>query len=210
MTTERQVDAVLAFIATVELHYPRPKFNGNETQEEAWVQDYIADLGGYAPHVLKSAARHIRRSRDPKKDSTTFPKPRECIDACNHVAAEMEQQQQDEIRRQPLMLADPKVDQWSDDRINLAFDICKTELGRRAVREGWISGLIDYARSNARLPAEDWEVSRIIDQTRATDAWLRRIDTGDGIHTNILGALRGSAAAIRARRAEHAKKVSSG
>jgi hypothetical protein len=78
-------DAIMKFILLVEVHFPRPKFQGDEKREAVWVRSMSEILGAYSPDVLSEAAAMIVRSRDPKQDGTMFPKPCECIAACERI-----------------------------------------------------------------------------------------------------------------------------
>ncbi len=50
-------EAVLRFVAVVELHFPRPKFNDDEQMEAAWLASMTRTLGNYPDDVLSEAAQ---------------------------------------------------------------------------------------------------------------------------------------------------------
>lgn len=138
---------VAQFIAMVSLHFPRPKFGGDEVMEGGWMSSMTLALSKYSDDVLREAAQQILLKRVPKKDGAFFPAPSECIAVCNTIA---NQHFKDEEKSR--LLPGPNPDSWSDDRLALAFDLMKSELGRRAVREGWLQSLYTFCRKNMRLP----------------------------------------------------------
>lgn len=77
--------AVMKFIALVEVHFPRPKFSGDEAKETLWLRSMAEILGEFEPDVLMKAAEKIVRTRNPQTESSMFPKPSECIAACHAV-----------------------------------------------------------------------------------------------------------------------------
>lgn len=79
-------EAIMRFILLVEAHFPRPKFNGDERLEAVWMRSMREILSEYDADVLAEAAASILRNRSPKRgDSTMFPKPAECIEACERI-----------------------------------------------------------------------------------------------------------------------------
>ena len=78
-------DGVTKFIMLVGAHFPRQKFAGEEEREALWLRSMGEILGVYADDVLMEAAGVIIRTRDPKEDSSMFPKPVECIRACENI-----------------------------------------------------------------------------------------------------------------------------
>lgn len=80
-------DAIMRFILLIEVHFPRPKFSGDERREALWVRSMREIMSDYDAETLATAAEHIVRTRDPKTDGTMFPKPSECISACNKIVA---------------------------------------------------------------------------------------------------------------------------
>lgn len=161
---------VAQFIAVVGLHFPRPKFNDDEALEAAWVASMTRTLSGFSDDVLARAAQRILERRHPKRDGAYFPKPAECSDICLDV------QKLHKLSEVPL-LARPKGDDWSDDRLALAFDLVNGEMGRRAAREGWVDGLYHFARKNMRLP-QPAEIGTLIAGVRETERIIAELDAG--------------------------------
>jgi len=137
-------DGVLAFIATVELHYPRSKFNSDETMEGAWVASMVRTLGGWDDSVLAGAAALIIEERDPKKDGRFFPVPKECTDACKAVARKLS------LAETPLLAHQPEVSYES--RVSLARDLMKSPMGQLAKRENWDMRMYHFCVENMRVP----------------------------------------------------------
>lgn len=143
---------VAKFIAAVGLHFPRPKFNEDETSETAWMASMVRCLGGYDDEVLEEAAGRIIATRNPKRDGKFFPVPSECTAFCEQACRALN------MAATPL-LEKPKSDEWSPDRKKLADDLVSGELGKRAVREGWLGMLHVFCRRHARLPTSEHEIA---------------------------------------------------
>lgn len=190
------VAAVTKFIVLVDSFFPRPKFSGKEENEALWLRSMADILGKYADDVLVEAADRIVKTRDPDKHGTMFPKPVECIAACEDVL---------KLRKGAMLqLEGPKGNEWTDDRLTLAFDLANGPLGRRAAREGWIGPLLRFCRRNMRLP-KDGEIVEVISVAQEfQEARQRCVDGEAGVLSRPLLALADS---IAARSKEHAKRV---
>lgn len=111
-----------------------------------FLNDWESSLSKFEGWVIDAAATRLIQSRT----KTTFPFPREMIDACNEVLA-------DDRRGKPELLAkSAPVDPYK-----LADDLMRGELGKRAALEGWALTLRDFIADNHRLP-EEGEVRRLI------------------------------------------------
>lgn len=146
---------VAQFISIVGLHFPRPKFNDDEVMEGAWMASMTKALSRYDDDVLGEAAQKILGTRIPKKDGRFFPAPAECVAVCDDILYWRQKVQT------PLLPA-PNPDAWSNERLSLAFDLCKSAIGRRAAREGWVGSLFEHCRKNMRLPITDAEIELCI------------------------------------------------
>lgn len=138
-------EGVLRFVAVVELHFPRPKFNDDERMEAAWLASMQRSLGGYDDDVLSEAAQRILRDRSPKKDGRFFPVPSECEDACKE-ALKLKR-----ARETPLLASPQNVPYEA--RANLAADIMKSPLGVRAHKEGWDVPMFHFCVDHMRAPS---------------------------------------------------------
>lgn len=133
------------FIATVSLHYPRPKFNDDDTMGAAWTASMNRVLSGFADDVLAEAAQRVLETRNPKKDGRFFPVPQECTEVCREILEEHE------ARKTPL-LAGPK-DVPYEARVALARDLMKSPMGQLARRENWDVGMYEFCLEHMRVPA---------------------------------------------------------
>ncbi|MEL6289636.1 MAG: hypothetical protein AAFQ35_12770 [Pseudomonadota bacterium] len=128
--------------------------------------DIETALQGYPDAVLQRAAERIRRQR-PKdgfyRDAATFPTTAECIEWC---AAEMP-------RYTPKPIADDMDTAAADEAI-------QSELGARAVREGWIVALWDHYAREGRDPTSQ-EIAGMQRAAAAADADMGRTDTASKI-----------------------------
>jgi hypothetical protein len=133
-------DAVHKFIATVALHFPRPKFNGDDTMETAWLASMNRVLSGFPDDVLADAAVRILA----KHRGQFFPKPAECTDACREAA---------EVKRMnaPQLLIG-KQEMPYDSRCNLARDLMQSPMGKLARKEGWAESMFYFIVDHQRVP----------------------------------------------------------
>ena len=189
---------VTKFIAMVETFFPRPKFSGNETNEAFWVATMENTLGGFGDAVLVKAANIIIETRSAQRDGTMFPKPAECIAAC-HKARDVLKS----FAPQPLLAA-PNANEWSDERLDLAFDLDNGELGKRAAREGWISQLYNFCRKEMRLPKSS-EIAVCIEQFELLEQAIAAFNAGPRAGLN--GAICAFADTVLVKRAELRERV---
>lgn len=171
---------VLAFVEIVSKFFPAPKFGGNEDDERIWLRALNEILYGYDDDVLLEAAKIIIRTRDPDKDGTMFPKPFECVTACDK-AKDLKR-----VRSTPLLETRNAISKrereeadkisWGDDRQKLARELCHGEMGRRAAREGWLPQLYDYCRENAHLPKDNNAIAELIRDARSFQALKAEIE----------------------------------
>ena len=187
---DQPIPKVLKFIEIVDKFFPAPRFKGSDTDEAIWVRTLSRLLGGYDEGVLMEAAEEIVRTRDPAKDGTMFPKPAEITRACEAVAEARR------LREVPLLETETAIRRreremlaWSKDRLALAEDLCRGELGRRAVREGWIGALFSFCRVNGRLPTTRAEIDEVIGNHRNFVAALDHLEQMDGAIAKSLLAL---------------------
>ena len=189
---------VAKFISIVGLHFPRPKFEDDETMGAAWTASMTRTLGGYSDDVLLEAAQRILGTRNPKKDGKFFPVPSECSAVCDQVAL-----LKSRTSSTPL-LAGPSANEWSEERQRLALDLMKGPLGAKAAREGWMVTLYDFCRVNMRLPTEK-EAAQYRESGRGFEEKLRDCENGEAGDNSRDWAKLG--ASIKARAKQYAEKV---
>lgn len=185
---------VTKFIVTVGAFFPRPKFGENEEALTHWMALMVSMLGGYSDEILTEAAATIIRTRDPaEKGGSMFPKPKECIEACDNAKARKE------LAQAPLLETAAKIKErqekdphaaWRKDRVALAVDLCRTPLGQRAGREGWILQLYDFCRNYARVPNAAGEIEKLISDARAYHEMVERLRGEAGTDTVVTALVR--------------------
>jgi len=138
------------FIVAVVMHFPVR--HESPEREIEWTRSIVDAIKHYEGEILRRSAQRIIDSRTDRR----FPLPAEIRKVCAQIA--------EEDRRGRLIVdASPLANRnmaWAADRMILARDLLKCETGRTAAREGWILGLWDFCRNNARLPVGE-EVRRI-------------------------------------------------
>ncbi len=132
--------AIKQFIAVVELHFPRPKFGGDETQEGAWMASMTRVLRPFDDDELADAAVRLLSSYR----GQFFPKPADCTDACDK-AREVKR-----LAHPPLLIG--KQEMPYEARAKLARDIMQAPLGKQAKREGWDTTMFHFIIDNQRAP----------------------------------------------------------
>ncbi len=126
-------------------------------QSGAFFADLADDLAPYTEHQLTLAASSIRRSRALR----TFPTIRECIDACEKMPAAPAHQAQPTAGKKTYRERElDQQDEWR--RRKEAERLCRSEMGRQADREMWLTALIEFAAEHLRLP-ERGEIADVKD-----------------------------------------------
>ena len=143
-------NAVATFIATIGSVFPKPKFN-DELQEKVWHTAMIGTLTQFEDDIVKSACNEILTTRGLKPGEKWFPLPAEVNAVCIRCA--------DRKRAAEPRMAAIGVDTSPDlagtpERLRLADELVRGELGQRAAREGWILALREFCARHARLPRE--------------------------------------------------------
>jgi hypothetical protein len=162
--------AVKKFIAVVELHFPRPKFDGDEQMEAAWVQTIKLAAKDYSDEVVGSAGERILLTRNPKRDGRFFPSPQECIEAFDKAAAYRQQQ------ATPLLEKPPEL--TYEEKTNLARDIMQAPLGLKAKKEGWGVSMFQFVVDHQRAP-QGSEIDACKASARDFAAAKARLANGD-------------------------------
>lgn len=173
------VPPYMQFIGLVEAFFPRPNFKGDKARLALWARSLRDALSGYDEDVLLAAAREINLTRDPKRDGKKFPKPAECIAACE-VQRKLKLVQSAPLLETRQAIEDRENTHWlayySKERQKLARDLCMTPLGKKAAREGWVQGLFDFIRVKQRVP-NDSEIAGLVAETKAIDAAVANLNS---------------------------------
>lgn len=191
---------VAKFIAAVSVHFPAAA-KGDDG--DLWLRSMDRVLRGMEPEVLALAAEIIIETRDPSKPGGRFfPAPRECIAACNEARNRMT------LAKPRPLLAAPKGDDMSEDRIKFANILVQTEMGRQAAREGWVGTLWDFCRKQARLPTSEHEVAQCRRIAAEVDDLMAQIELGQfDAGALSVAVLKGCCRSIKAKREDIAGKA---
>lgn len=154
--------AVADFIEALLVHYPVR--HDTEEREDAWVKSMIAALRDYGPDLLKEVAENIIRTRKYRN----FPLLSEILDKCDEIEKRREMRKWEDTIPQLRLPVDG--DQWSRERVRLAYDLVKSAMGREAAQANpcWIIALWHFCRRNQRLPV-GYEVDALKREAREFD-----------------------------------------
>lgn len=144
------IDAVTAFVANVRVHFNPDQMTAE--QESTWVKSLARSVGKFPPDVIKAAAQHIIKTRKYK----TFPLPADIIDACQSIEKSKLATELSKTLPQ-LKVVD---ETWTAERLRAAYELCRSDLGRKAAREGWALRLWNFYRVELRNPSPI-EMSRL-------------------------------------------------
>jgi hypothetical protein len=137
--------AVADFIEALLVHYPVR--HDTEEREDAWVKSMIAALRDFNGDLLQEVANDIIRTRKYRN----FPLLSEILDKCDEVEARRQARKREAMMPQ-LRMPGASDDPWSTERCKFAHDMKRSDLGKRAAREGWIVAYWHFCRRNLRAP----------------------------------------------------------
>lgn len=100
---------------------------------------------GYSQAEQDKAADFLIRTHNPTARKP-WPAPAEIIEACNDARAVI-------VGKTP-QTDDEKRIEWSKEAVAKAWDLMRSDIGRKAADDGWSSALWDFCRKNRRLPDE--------------------------------------------------------
>jgi hypothetical protein len=140
------IEHVSKFITDLAMHFSPPRFD-QEHERQAWQRSIMMELHGASPEVLERAARIIIQTRK----NRYFPLIAECRHAVSEAANEVRFDQNVETLPE---LRKSFGDEWSSERLRLAYDLIKSGMGKEAARSSppWILALWDFCRRFQRLP----------------------------------------------------------
>jgi hypothetical protein len=140
---------VANFIAAVSAVFPKPKFTDDQT-EETWHTIMARTLLAFQPDVISEACSEILETRGMKREERWFPLPAEVRAVCIKIA---ERKRMESPRMALAVDTSPDL-AGTPERLRLADELIRGELGQRAAREGWILALREFCARHARLPRE--------------------------------------------------------
>lgn len=166
-------DPVGKFIAVVELHFPKPRFEDDDV-EKAWMGSMMKFLSPYSSAVLSDSAEYILQNRKPKTDGKFFPAPSEIIEVCKMFDG------LERAKSKTPLLSHGRKDksEWAGWRVELANDLIKTA-PEAAKKQGWIGALWSFCRKFGRMPEGSREVAKIQDEARNFDEALAVCEAGE-------------------------------
>ena len=125
-----------------------PPFRWDEVQERAWAELMARELIAFKPAVLERGFQEMVRNRK----ETRIPTPAECIAACAQARKWLDLEA--DAGQLPGLRVDPR-NEWSAERVKLAYDLIKSGMGKQAAQDDpcWILALWHFCRRNQRLPA---------------------------------------------------------
>lgn len=136
--TEIEATRVVAFLAKLRANWGK-RFSDDQTEQE-WLNMMIHELGGFSETVLDRAAATLLRSR-----IDFFPRMQQCIDACAQAF-------DDERRSSPDFFKKEIFQQRGESHYSLAWELLRSEDGRRAARDKWAYGFWMFVVRYGRLP----------------------------------------------------------
>ena len=168
-------DAVVKFIAKLEVHYPLPRHQTDQQKTE-WVHSMVRELRGFDSATLLRAADDIIRRRT----DTRFPLPSECLRACSEAKKWIDADRR--MHSLPMggqqQHGQPVSAMGWEERERLADDLVKCPVGRQAAQEGWIGALHAYAVKFGRLPPAG-EFGALKREAKETDRTIADVFRGE-------------------------------
>jgi len=134
----------------------------SEDAEADWTSLMVSELQGFSEKELDFACRSLLR-----KKLRGFPLLAECHEACKDAREFFKAEAERNAPKLPLSDVQ-RASPWSWERQRLALDLMQAPMGKRAAREGWISGLFQFCRENMALPPENF-VSALQRQAKQFD-----------------------------------------
>ena len=127
------------------LFYPPMKWTPE--QEQNWARHVTTECGAFEGEVLRRAARDIIRNRGGADKS--LPLPADCLKACREAKRWLKAEEE---KSQLPLGPQAQSPEWSAERVKLAYDLCRTALGKRAAKEGWSYRLWNHCRLERQHP----------------------------------------------------------
>jgi hypothetical protein len=140
------IEHISKFITELSMHFSPPRFE-KDHERQAWQKSIMMELHGSAPEVLERAARLIIQNRK----NRYFPLIAECRQAVRDAAEEARFDKHVETLpglRQAI------GDDWSSERVRLAYELIKCGMGKEAAQGNppWVLALWHFCRRFQRLP----------------------------------------------------------
>lgn len=146
---------------------------GNPTvpDPKLMLEELDLSLRGYTGHELDQSMRYIL-----PKCSGFFPDPSVIIEACVRARSE------NSSGRQVQTFVEDS--EWTPEAKAKAYDLIKTDLGKKAADEGWIGHLWDFCRKHRRHPTPH-EQMKLMSSARSFDELIEHHKKIDGSWAKI-------------------------
>lgn len=200
LPTEMTPDQLVAEL----LNHYRVFHKANSPEETMWSRSMAAVLGGYSESVLARACEQILRTRKNEK----FPLPAEISAICAAIA--------EEDRRPALLIEEVEARRSNPQSKERQRYVCEQllsgEMGKRAVREGWVAALFNYACEHNELPRDEKAIFRLKQQSEEIRTWhadcIRNLDTVPSGHAGLQQVIASAADNVARRERIIARVVS--
>jgi hypothetical protein len=190
------IEHISKFITDLAMHFSPPRFE-HEQERVAWQKSIMRELHGAAPQIIEHAARHIIQTRK----NRYFPLVAECREAIREAARVVDLDRH--LETLPT-LRKSFGDEWTTERVKLAYDLIKSGIGKQAARDNpcWTLALWNFCRRTQRLP-EKAEVEQLKREARGFDEAYAKCVRGEaGLMSKSLEKLGSSILAKRKRLSE--------
>lgn len=119
--------------------------------ESGFVEEMRKALKGWDLVTIDEAADRIA------KTAKFFPRPAEVIEVCEAIAA-----------ARVVPDSRPQHGDWTGDALRTASGLIRSDMGREAAKDGWITQLHDFCRQKRRLP-KGFEIAKLKTEAKLFD-----------------------------------------
>jgi hypothetical protein len=118
---------------------------------KAYVDEMRKAIAGWDQATLDKAADRL------VKTAKFFPRPAEVIEVCEAIAAS-----------RVVPDTRPQHGDWTSDALRTASGLIRSDMGREAAKDGWITQLHDFCRQKRRLP-KGFEIAKLKTEAKLFD-----------------------------------------
>lgn len=199
---------VIKFVDQMSEYFGPPKPSGGQedgTYLQKWMRYAFEDFGFYSAEELDRAFRILRATSKYK----SMPSNAEIIAACKEAVKELRSER-------PVLKVDTRSPQDRSVQAkedNALFLMRQFPMGKTACDEGWHGELFEFIRDNGRLPSNQHEIKRLIDETQDTDRVIVKLNTDQDVdidNGSLVAVCRNFSQSILGRRDAIARAVIDG
>lgn len=167
---------VIKFVDQMSEYFGPPKPSGGQedgTYLQTWMRYAFEDFGFYSAGELDRAFKILRSTSKYK----SMPSNAEIIAACKDAVKELQSER-------PVLKVDTRSPQERSVQARedtALFLMRQSPMGKTACNEGWHGELFEFIRDNGRLPSNQHEIKRLIDETRETNSVIARLNAAEGV-----------------------------